>query len=96
MASDLLLHMVTLTHGPETCPAGHPELRDKCGTALGRVPTEAPNFGANVIGFWADPPGHVFYAVIEAPNAHAIADLFGSLQLSHWNTIEVRAVVNMA
>ena len=34
--SEPLLHMVTLTHGPETCPAAHPEFQDKCGTALGK------------------------------------------------------------
>lgn len=94
--SESLLHMVTLRHGPGTCPAARPDLQEKCGAALGRVPVDAPNFGAKVIGYWADPPGHVFFAVIEAPNAHAIANLFGSLELSHWNTVEVRAVVSMA
>ncbi|HMO53556.1 MAG TPA: hypothetical protein PJ994_03555 [Tepidiformaceae bacterium] len=94
--SESLLHMVTLRHGPETCPAARPDLQEKCGTALGRVPIDAPNFGARVVGYWADPPGHMFFAVIEAPNAHAISNLFRSLELSHWNTVEVRPVVSMS
>ena len=94
--AELLLHMVTLTHGPETCPAARPDLQEKCGVRLAALPGEAPNHGAEVRGRWADPPGHVFYFLVAAPNAHAVASLIGGLELSHWNTVEVRPVIDMA
>ena len=88
-----MLHMVIMTHGPETCPASHPEIREKCGTRLMQLKEGSAKHGVTIQGFWANPPEHVFYVVADAPNAHAINDLTSELELFHWNTIEVRPVV---
>ena len=39
--------------------------------------------------------GHTFFFLVEAPNAHVIADLVTGLELFHWNTMELRPVVTM-
>ena len=93
--SEPLLHMVTLRHSPETCPAARPDLQDKCGAALGKVRAGSPEAGVVVRNWWADTPGHLFYFLVEAPNAHAIARLVSQLELMHWSTLEVRAVVEI-
>jgi len=93
--ADSLLHMVTLRHGPETCPAARPEFRDKCGAALGKFRQGSPEKGVVVRNWWADTPGHFFYFLVEAPNAHVIGQLVTELELMHWSTLEVRPVVEM-
>ncbi len=90
-----LIHMVTLRHGPETCPAARPDMQQKCGTALGQFRAGSPEKGVVVRNWWADTPGHYFYFLVEAPNAHAIAELVSELELSHWSTLEIRAVVEI-
>jgi hypothetical protein len=87
--------MVTLRHSPETCPAARPEFRDRCGAALGQFQAGSEEKGVVVHNWWADTPGHLFYFLVEAPNAHAIAELVGELELSHWSTLETRAVVQL-
>jgi len=93
--SDGLLHMVTLRHGPETCPAAHPEFQEKCGTALGKFRAGSPETGVVVRNWWADTPGHFFYFLVEAPNAHVIGQLVTELELMHWSTLEIRPVVEI-
>lgn len=93
MASEGLLHMVTLRHTPETCPAARPDMREKCGARLGQFAGAMEARGGAVRGWWADTPGHLFYFLIEAPNAHVIGQVVSELELSHWSTLEVRAVV---
>jgi len=70
-------------------------MQQKCGTNLGRLSSEAPDHGARVVGAWADVAGHTFYYVIEAPNAHVISTMVTDLELFHWNTLELRPVIDM-
>ncbi len=93
--ADLLLHMVTLRHGPETCPAARPDLQQTCGSALGSFKAGNPERGIIVRNWWADTPGHLFYFLVEAPNAHVIGELVAELELSHWSTFECRAVIEI-
>lgn len=90
-----MLHVVVLRHGPETCPASHPEMQDRCGTNLMRFKEGSSAGGVVVRGLWADPAGHLFFAVVEAPHAHAVTQLAGELELSHWNTVKVHPVTEM-
>jgi hypothetical protein len=87
--------MVTLLHTPETCPAAKPDMREKGGTRLQQLTSDAPNHGAKVVGAWADVPGHTFFFVIDAPNAHVISSMITGLELFHWSTMELRPVVAM-
>jgi hypothetical protein len=93
--SESLLHLLTLRHTPETCPAANPDMREKCGTRLQQLVSDAPSYGALVRGGWADVAGHTFVYVIEAPNAHVISDMVTGLELFHWSTAEIRPVVLM-
>ncbi len=90
-----MLHMVTLRHGPETCPASHPELQDRCGVSLMRLKEGTPEREIVVRWFWANPAEHVFFAVVDAPSAHAITELTMELELFHWSTVEVQPVSEM-
>lgn len=88
-----MLHMIILTHGPETCPASHPNMQEKCGTSLMQLKGGSAKHGVTIQGFWANPSEHIFFVVADAPNAHAINTLTSELELSHWNTIRVQPVV---
>ncbi len=90
-----MLHMVVLSHGPETCPAVHPEMREKCGQRLSQIPEAGKKLRIAVQGRWADPPGHVFYFVLDAPNAHVIGELMTQLELTHWSTVAIHPVTSI-
>jgi hypothetical protein len=47
------------------------------------------------VGRWADPPGHANYAVLDAPNAHAVLQVFMDSGLSAHTSTEIRPVVSM-
>lgn len=90
-----MLHMVVLTHGPDTCAAVHPELGDKARTAFSQLQEISGRLGVSVQGWWVDPPGHVFYMLADAPNAHAVNQLMTQTELFQWNTIDVHPVMTV-
>ena len=90
-----MLHMVVITHGPDTCAAVHPDIGDKARNAFGQMEGTSKRHQVSVQETWVDAPGHVFYLMADAPNAHAINDLMIELELFHWNTIDVHAVRTM-
>ncbi|MCI0330220.1 MAG: hypothetical protein L0196_04615 [candidate division Zixibacteria bacterium] len=51
--------------------------------------------GIKTVGKWADPPGHVNYLVLDAPDAHAILQVFMDSGLSAHTATEIRAVMSM-
>lgn len=84
-----MLHMVVLTHAPETCPSWRPEFAAKAHKCWTTIRETAQGHQTVVQGMWADPPGHVFFLLLDAPNAHAIGDLMGELEVTHWNRVEI-------
>ena len=45
-----MLHMVVVTHGPDTCPIGNPEAMVKVMAAIGRMGEAAGKLGITVQG----------------------------------------------
>ena len=88
-----MLHMVVLTHGPETCAAAHADAGEMARTASGQMEAVAATLGASVQSWWIDPPAHVFYMVVDAPNAHVVNRLMIELQFFLWNTIDIHPIV---
>ena len=91
-----MLHMAILTHGADTCAAAIAEIGEKARTGLGQLEEASNKHGVSVEGFWVDPPGHQFYMLADAPNAHAVSDLMVELRLFHWNTVDIHAVKTVA
>lgn len=48
-----------------------------------------------ITGRWADPPAHVSYPVLDAPNAHAIAEVLTESGLAAHTTTEITPVMSM-
>ena len=90
-----MLHMAVITHGPDTCAAVHPEAGEKARTGFGQMDEVSKKHQVTVQGAWVDPPGHVFYMLADAPNAHALNSLMTELQLFHWNTVDIHPIMSV-
>ena len=90
-----MLHMVVVTHGPDTCAAVVPEFGDKARTAVTQMEEVSGRLGITVQGWWVDAPGHTFYLIADAPNAHAVNKLMVDLELFHWNTVDVHPITTI-
>ena len=90
-----MLHMVVATHGPDTCPAVIPELRDKRLAASKRMDEVTKKLGITVQGGWVNMPGHILYFMVDAPNAHVVNQMMVDLQFMEWNTVVVNPVTTM-
>ncbi len=88
-----MLHMVILRHSPESCP-GRPgnEAIHPCANAMQEF---LDNAGVKTIGRWADPPAHVNYLVLEAPDGHVIQEALMESGLFAYTTAEIRPVMSM-
>ena len=84
-----MLHMVIMTHTPDTCAALRPDLGEKARNAFRQMEEVSKKHQVTVKGWWGAPPGHIFYAVADAPNAHAVNSFVIELQISHWNSVQV-------
>ena len=62
-----MLHMITVTHGPDTCAAVYPDIGDKARTAFGQMEEVSKKHQVAVQGWWIDAPGHIFYMIADAP-----------------------------
>jgi hypothetical protein len=88
-----MLHMVIVRHTAESCPARpgneaiHPCLQTLAEQLAARQ--------IRTIGRWADPPAHVNYLVLDAPDAHTIQQAFMESGLFLHTTTEIRPVVSM-
>lgn len=85
--------MVIVRHTPESCP-GRPgnEAIHPCLHAMDELIAERQ---IDVIGRWADPPGHVNYLVLAAANAHAIQEVLMESGVSGHTSTEIRPIVSM-
>lgn len=90
-----MLHMVILTHGPDTCAAAHPEPGEMARNAMANMDEVSSKHQVSVQGAWVDPPAHVFYMLADAPNAHAISSFMTDLQFFLWNTVDIHPVVTL-
>ena len=88
-----MLHMVIVRHSPESCP-GRPgnEAIHPCLQTMTELLAAG---GVTTVGRWADPPAHVNYLVLDAPNAHVIQGALMESGLFGHTTAEVRAVLSM-
>ena len=90
-----MLHMVVITHGPDTCAAVHPESGQMARNAMDKMDEMSRKHQVTLQGRWVDPPGHVFYMLADAPNAHAISNLMMDLEFALWNTVVIHPVVTL-
>ena len=88
-----MLHMVVISHGPETCAAVHEHFGRMARESFTNLAEAGKKQGIRIDGSWVDPPGHVFYVIADAPNAHVINQLMTELKLFHWNTIEIHPII---
>lgn len=88
-----MLHMVLVRHSPESCP-GRPG-NEAIVPCMHRLDELLHQRGIRTVGRWADPPGHVNYAVLDAENAHAILEAFMESGLGAYTTTEIHPVVSM-
>ena len=87
-----MLHMITMTHGPDTCAGANPDSRVKARNGFSQLSTAAEAKQVSVQGAWVDAPAHVIYALVDAPNAHVLNDLMRELEFFHWNTIDIHPI----
>jgi muconolactone delta-isomerase len=88
-----MLHMVILRHAPESCPGrASNEAFRPCANDMASMLAER---GVSTVGRWADPPAHVNYLVLDAPNAHVIQDVLMESGMFEFNTAEVRPILSM-
>ncbi|MDH4077720.1 MAG: DUF3303 domain-containing protein [Acidimicrobiia bacterium] len=91
-----MLHMIVMTHGPDTCAAAHPEIAAVMEDGMKRLGQVAESNSVSIQGMWVDPPAHVTYVLVDAPNAHAVSRVMQETNAFHWNTVEIRPVVTVA
>ncbi len=88
-----MLHMVVMTHGPETCAAVHAHVGAKARSAAEQLDAASKRLDIEPQGWWSDPTGHAIFMLLDAPNAHAVDQLMRDLQLFHWNAVDIHPVV---
>ena len=88
----MALHMVVLTHSPESCGWRSEECGATFGRAFGSFRQTASSHGATVQGAWVNTAAHRHYVLIDAPNAHAVNSLLSDAGLLAIITCEVAAV----
>jgi hypothetical protein len=91
-----MLHMATLSHGPETCAAVHAEYGALARSAADSMDAIAERHGAAIKGGWVDAPGHLWFFLVDAPNAHVVSNLMVELRFHSWNTLNISPVATVA
>ena len=88
-----MLHMVIVRHTPESCP-GRPgnEAIHPCLQTMAELLGQR---GVATRGRWADPPAHVNFLLLDAPNAHVIQEVLMESGVFGHTTAEVRPVLSM-
>ena len=90
-----MLHMVVLTHGPDTCAAVHPESGQMARNAMEQMDEVSKKHQVAIQGAWVDAPAHEFYILVDAPNAHVINTIMIELQFALWNTVNIHPIVTL-
>ena len=90
-----MLHMIVMTHGPDTCAAVLPEAGEMARNAMNQMDDVSKKHQVDVKGAWVDSPRHIFYMVVDAPNAHVVSKFMWELRFPNWNTVKVHPVVTI-
>lgn len=90
-----MLHMVIMTHGPDTCAAANPTYGEMAREAVAKMEEVSKKLQCFVKGAWVDPPAHAFYIVADAPNAHVVNQAMQELKFMLWNTVDVHPIVTL-
>lgn len=90
-----MLHMIVVNHGADTCAAVNPQSAELLRRARADMDSVCQKHGVGLQGWWVDAPGHTYYMLADAPNAHSVNNLMTELKLFHWNTIDIRPIVTM-
>lgn len=88
-----MLYMTELEHGPDTCIAAKNDLDTPTVYLLAELKEIALECGAEIVGGWAFPIGHRLWYIVEAPDAHTVANVFHAAQAHHWNTVNINPVI---
>lgn len=88
-----MLHMVIVKHQAESCP-GRPG-NEEIIPCLNKMTEILKAKNIKTVGRWADPPAHVNYLVLDAPNAHDIVNAFMESGMLFYATTEIRPVLSM-
>jgi len=88
-----MLYIAIVTHSPESCPAREENAAiHPCLNTMSELLTAR---GVKMVGRWADPPAHVNYMVLDAPDAHVIQAVLMESGLFLHTTTELRPVLPM-
>lgn len=88
-----MLHMVIVRHTAESCPGrSENEAVHPCLQAMSEL---LVRHDVKTVGRWADPPAHVNYLVLDAPNAHVIQAVLMESGLFGHTTTDVRPILSM-
>ncbi len=90
-----MLHMVLAIHGPDTCAAVVPAIRDIAMEGFQKMDEVAKALDITIQGSWANMPAHVIYLVVDAPNAHVVNQLARESRLMEWNTVTVTPIMTL-
>ena len=90
-----MLHMLLAIHGPDTCAAAVPAIREIAMEGFQKMDEVTKALGITVQGSWANMPAHVPYLVVDAPNAHVVNQLARESRLMEWNTVTVTPVLTL-
>ena len=90
-----MLHMIIMTHGPDTCAAAQAESGEMARYAMTHKDEVSKKHGITIQGAWVDAPAHIFYILADAPNAHAVNNLMTELKFFLWNTIDIHPIVTL-
>ena len=88
-----MLYLVELNHGPQTCPGVDHELAHKVMQDGARMDEVAKTNGCAIQGIWVNRSNHSSWAVIDAPNGHAVDKSLRESGLVDWNTAAIHPVV---
>ena len=90
-----MLHMIVSSHSPETCPGVVPEIREKAKASFQKMGEVTKKLGITPQGGWLNGGGHIFFMLLDAPNAHVIEQMGSELGLGDWNTSTIYPVMTM-
>jgi hypothetical protein len=90
-----MLHMVVMTHGPETCAAVSTASGRMARDAVARIEEVSKKLKCVIKGAWVDPPAHCFFILADAPNAHVVNQAMQELKYMLWNTVDIHPIITL-
>ena len=88
-----MLHVVVLTHGPQTCPGVDHQLAHQVMEQGARMDEVFKANGCTTQGVYVDRSNHSSWAIVDAPNGHAVDKSLREAGLVDWNVATVHPVV---